>query len=44
MFYLQNERAIEVSRKQSADRTYLEASKRIREIDKEIEAIKGGAL
>lgn len=42
--YLQEERAIEVSRKKDADRTHLDASKRIRELDKEIAIIKGGAL
>lgn len=42
--YLLDERAIEVERKRSADRTHVEASMRIRAIDKEIEVIRGGAL
>lgn len=42
--YLHEERAIALEQKKSADRAYLEASKRLREIDKEIETIKGGAI
>lgn len=42
--YLQQERAIEVERRKQADIQRLEANKRIRAIDKEIESIKGGAL
>lgn len=42
--YLHDERAIEVERKRAADRAHLEASKRIRELDREIETIRGGAL
>lgn len=39
--YLLDERAIEVERKRSADRTHVEASMRIRAIDKEIKVIRG---
>lgn len=42
--YLRQERELEVERRRSADVQRLEASKRIRAIDKQIESIKGGAL
>lgn len=42
--YLQEERATEVHRLKQSDAIRVEAQKRIRQLDKEIEAIKGGAI
>lgn len=42
--YLHEERAIAMEQKRAADRAYLDASKRLRELDREIATIKGGAM
>lgn len=42
--YLHEERAIAMEQKRAADRAYLDASKRLRELEREIATIKGGAM
>lgn len=42
--YLYAERQAEVDRLQASNRAYLAAQKRIRQLDKEIANLKGGAL